>query len=346
MKIAHIIFSFLTGGAETMLIDILNRQAVDHDITLIIVNNRYDYALLQKINRNVNKVFLNRPEGSKNPLYILRLNWILIKNRFDTIHLHSYKLPAAIFPFVAHGKLVYTVHDVNIQILKPERITRLIAISDSVYSDISKRYSLPVSTIPNGIDFESIDVLNKSHCNTNSFRIVQVARLDHNKKGQDILLNAIALLKKRGLDIVLDLIGEGPSMDYLQSLANELNISANVNFLGLRDRKYVYEHLCDYDMMCHPARFEGFGLTVAEGMAAGIPVLVSDSGGPAEIVADGKYGYTFINGSINDCARMIEDIINNYDAAKQLALLGRENVRNRYSIDSMVDKYLKLYSSK
>ena len=83
-------------------------------------------------------------------------------------------------------------------------------------------------------------------------------------------------------------IGEGDSRTFLEKMSADLNVADRVDFLGLKDRDYIYQHLCDYDLMCHPSRFEGFGLTVAEGMVAKLPVLVATGDGPYEIIGQGK----------------------------------------------------------
>ena len=68
----------------------------------------------------------------------------------------------------------------------------------------------------------------------------------------------------------------------------------------------------NYQMLVQPSIFEGFGLTVVEGMAAKIPVLVSDIDGPMEIIDNGQYGFHFKNGDIDDCAKKIDLLLNEY----------------------------------
>lgn len=150
-----------------------------------------------------------------------------------------------------------------------------------------------VETIYNSIDVEAISSkANYQYDNKNqSFQIVQVARLEHEIKGQHLLLRALALLLKQGLNVEVSLIGVGNSKVYLEKLSNDLGISTHVHFLGLKDRAYIYSHLCDYHLMVHASLCEGFGLTVAEGMVAGLPVVVSKNDGPAEVIGYGKYGY-------------------------------------------------------
>lgn len=345
MKIAHIIYSFNTGGAETMLIDIINRMSVNNSISLFILNESYSEELLKKIDENVEIIRINRPVGSKNPYYIIKLNFLLGKRKYDVIHLHNSTLPRIIFPCITGSKVFYTVHALNINIKNPERIKRCIAISDSVADDISSRYSNEVVTIPNGIDVDSISVKDNYKWEDKRFRIVQVARLDMDGKGQDILIQAVALLRRKNIDVQLDLIGSGSSLNSLQELCNRVGVKEYVHFLGNRDRTYIYGHLKDYDLLCHPARFEGFGLTVAEAMAAGLPVLVSNEGGPSEIINKGEYGELFENNSPEDCAERIIFIINNYNLSIKKAINGIGHIKNHYSIDTMITKYLNAYKS-
>ena len=89
MKIAHIIFCLSTGGAETMLIDIINQQSKDNEISLIVINKNYSIDLVNKVNNNINIYLINRQEGSLNPYYYIKFNIILTKIKPDIIHCHN-----------------------------------------------------------------------------------------------------------------------------------------------------------------------------------------------------------------------------------------------------------------
>lgn len=326
-----------------MLADIANRQAVNHKITLIIVNDTLDEALLKTLDSRIQVIRLNRQRGSHSLWPIIKLNCILLKIHPDIIHLHSNTLPKII---LLHGKkLWYTVHALDMPMTYVERLHGIIAISQAVKDDIQKRCNKQVVVIPNGIDLDAIKI-RTTRKNIGFFKIIQVGRLYHNIKGQDILIEAIALLVNKGVsDISVDFIGTGPSEDYLKKLAQNLKVEKYVNFLGLRNRDYIYTHLKDYDLMCHPARQEGFGLTVAEGMAAKLPVLVSMDGGPWEIIEKGRYGTGFIPENVNDCALKILEIKNNYEKLSDSIEGGYFHVKSHYSIDRMVDKYLEAYEN-
>ncbi len=343
MNIIHCIYSLNTGGAETMLIDIINKQCKSNQITLIIINNSYQNYLLDKINKKINIIFLNRKESSHSLIPFIKLNYILFRLQADVIHLHQSNISAVLLPIFQN--LYYTAHDLNISPKYFHKFKQIFAISDAVKKDILKKGKFPVTTVPNGIVIEKIDQRNKIQ-EKSLFRIVQVARLDSNKKGQDILIKAIFLLQQKGItNIQVDFIGTGHSEKELKQLVKDYGIKEQINFLGLQDRKYIYSHLKNYDLMCHPSRYEGFGLTVIEGMAAKLPVLVATGDGPFEVIQQGNYGFYFENENAEDCAKKIEEIITNYSLALKKTDKAYQHVINNYSINQTVQTYLKYYEN-
>lgn len=346
MKIVHCIFSFNVGGAESMLVDILNEQSKSHDVSLVIVNNSYTTSLIETISNKVRVFYIGRKHNIFSAFYFLKLNWILFRIKPDIIHVHNSSLPAVIIRS-ARRALFLTVHALHVPLEHARRNVNIIAISESVKNDIVSRERVYVEVIENGIKIQAINkrglhLIDK----TKPFRIVQLARLDADKKGQDILIKAVALLKERGIhNVEVDLIGAGVSERDLRDLTKHLDISNQINFRGCLSREIIYSHLKDYDLMCHPSRYEGFGLAVAEGMAAMLPVLVPDADGPFEVINHGKYGTVFKIGNEFDCADKIAEIYNNYDKVLSIVPKAYEYVNRKYSIEKMVTEYLNLYRS-
>ena len=344
MKIVHCIWDLNIGGSETMLVDIANEQAKSHDVYVLIVNDSYQKFLLDKFSPKVKVILNKRKPSARLPWALIRLNWTLWKLRPDIVHLHNAMLPKVVLPFVSRG-LFLTIHALQIPMESVRRGMKLIAISDAVREDILSRGKYDIVTIPNGINIETIEKRN-TQLFQGKMRIIQVARLDAEKKGQDILINAMSILKQRGLnDIEVDFIGEGTSLKELEQQVERLGLRENVHFLGLRDRSYIYSHLKDYDLMCHPARYEGFGLTIAEGMAAMLPVLVSDEGGPYEIIEHGKFGNSFKMEDSKDCADKIEYIFKHYNKALNLVPEAYKHIKAHYSIERMASDYIKCYEN-
>ena len=329
------------GGAQTMLVDIMNEQCKDNDVHLFIINNDYTDYLINEINKNVRVHKLGRPVGSINPYYIIKLNILLFKLSPDVIHIHNSSIIKLVF--LKNTPKILTVHDTGLDVSLLNLYNKIVAISKSVCHDIETRSGIKCCIIENGIVVNNIKYINYKGVTNNSktYRIVQVSRLMLPKKGQDILIKAMSILVRKGYNIELSLIGIGESETEIKRVIKSENLEKKVHFLGLKDRNYIYEHLCEYDLFVQPSRNEGFGLTVAEAIASGIPVLVSNIEGPMEIIKNGIYGVFFKNGNVHDCAEKIEYIINNKYVVDSVA--NRLHIHKFYDIKVTVDKYIKLY---
>lgn len=341
MRILHLIYSFTTGGAETMLVDIANRQCKSNQVGLIVINNKYDTDLIDKLDMNIPVFLLHRKEGSRNPIKILHLNILIRRYKPDVIHCHNEGIIKLLFMcMIPVCRTIHSTGPLSINKIS-EKYNKLISISQSVDDDLIKRTGLRSIVVNNGIVFDA--VRQKSFKKADGiFRIVQVSRIEFFHKGQDILIEAIHVLLEKGLDHVhVDFIGEGNSMENLKELVEKYHISDSISILGNKTREYIYSHLCDYDLFVQPSRFEGFGLTVVEAMAAKIPVLVSDIEGPMEIIDNGKYGFYFKNKDPEDCAAKIEKIING-DMKTDVAT-NYEYAKANYDISNTVNGYQKVY---
>nr|WP_293837350.1 glycosyltransferase [uncultured Arsenicibacter sp.] len=348
MKIAHLTFSFETGGLQTMLVDILNEQCRQHDVSLIIINDFYDRPLISEIDNRVRVFCLNRKPGSRNPIPLLKLNGLLYRLDPWVVHCHNNELIGLLAPHWYSTCL--TVHDVNYPNRYFTKYDKVFAISEAVANDLRQRTAVTPVVIPNGINIRHIqgrDPVRGTSLDVPVFRMVQIGRLMHSKKGQDILLQALAILvHQQGMKrLRLDLIGEGESLGYLKELVSSLDIAPYVSFLGLRSREFIYAQFRSYDLLVQPSRYEGFGLTVAEAMAAGVPVLVSDIEGPMEIIQQGVFGWHFPVGDAAACARQIAHIQAVYEteAFRQKIRFAREHAQKSFSVTQTARQYVMAY---
>ncbi len=326
--------------------DILKyQQRLGHDLTLVVINDCYDEDYLDKLRPSVNCVTFNRKPGSFNPWIVVRLNQLLWRLRPDAVHLHNNEISKILF-CPRPGYL--TVHALGISLSTTcKKLKELFAISESVAEDVEKRYpgKYRVRIIPNGIRIDDISRKHNYSLQNGKMRVVQVARLEYDKKGQDLLIEAVSMLRKRGVNgISVDFIGEGGMQNELEQMAKSKEVDDVVHFVGVLDRDELYRKLKNYDLMCHPSRYEGFGLVVAEGMAAGLPVLVPDQDGPYDIIQYGKYGYSFKKGDVMSLANALQDIYENYEERAALTVDAAYNhVLNNYSIQRMVEQYIEEY---
>lgn len=324
-----------------MLVDLMNRQTYLHDVTLLVINDEVDDGLLARVSEKVKICRFGRKPGS-NPLKLmLRLNMFILRRNPDVIHLHSHKLSGLVK--VMNSRVLFTVHDLGIPMTYLSG-RQMCAISEAVRVDVKSREpKARIVTVYNGIETSDIKYNNHRHISPDTFRIVNVGRLEPDKKGQDILIQALGILLKRGRAAEVTFIGDGSGRECLKRMAEEYGLAERVTFTGSLSRAEIYSSLCDYDIMCHPARYEGFGLTVAEGMTAGLPLVIPEGGGPWEVAANGKFAHTFRNSDAADCASAIEDVMDNYEQACATAEAARHYAISNYSMDAMDNNYDRIY---
>ena len=362
MKVVHIFWSLTYGGIETMLVNIANAQAKEGaEVHVIIINDMYDEELLHAFNDSVMLHLLHRKFEAKGISFIFRLNGLLMKLQPDAIHLHN----SRIYTFLWFKRLSRvastTLHDLPTGSLRRgglvgkllpflfkssnvyyiDKVPRVFAISDAVKDALWKMYGVHSIVVCNGILTRNFALRNE-HVPNNPLRIVMVSRLEHDKKGQDLLIEAA--VKLNGL-VHVDFIGDGSSRGYLENMVKRLNAEEYVSFMGTKTQPYIAEHLCEYDLFVQPSRWEGFGLTVAEAMASNVPVLVSAGQGPAEVTCGDTYGWTFKNGNVEDLAAKISYIIEHYDEAQSKVDKALKYVRGTYDVSVTARKYLDLYKA-
>lgn len=344
MRIAHIHWSLGTGGIETMLPDIANEQAKTNDVALIIINDWVEPSILTKVNQErVKVVLINRHEGSKNPWPIIKLNLFLMKFRPDVIHCHAYReINLVFYPF---GKRVRTIHNTyNVSDEYP-KYDQLISISKAVY-EFTQKQGFDSVVADNGIPVSRIAHSKAAPFTDGKLHFIQVSRLDLEQKGQDILLNALGILKNNDgfTNFKMHFVGNGESEDMLKSMVQNLHLENEVVFEGLKDQSWVYQNLCNYDLFIQPSRYEGFGLTVAEAIAAKVPVLVSNIEGPLEIIDGGRLGLNFQNESAADCAVKLKSFIESGRNDAQV-VEAYQYVCEHYDVSITARKYIDVYQS-
>jgi len=116
------------------------------------------------------------------------------------------------------------------------------------------------------------------------------------RKGVDLLARAFRELARNGNDIWLDIVGDGVMRNMLM---RELEpVSASVTFHGFRQWSELPALYARAHVLCVPSRYDGWGLVVPEGLAAGLPVIATDKMGAAvDLLHDGTNGWTVSAGN-------------------------------------------------
>jgi glycosyltransferase involved in cell wall biosynthesis len=180
--------------------------------------------------------------------------------------------------------------------------------------------------LPNPIDAEEIRrVASASSSGGRRFRVCAAGRLVW-EKGFDVLLEGFALAcNEMGQPCELLVLGEGPRRQELNERARALAIHDQVCFAGFVDNPYPV--LASADVFVHPARWEGFGVVVAEAMALGVPIIATACpGGPKDILDGGRAGILVPPEHPQELAHALVRVLQDFAFRTRLASLAKERV--------------------
>jgi glycosyltransferase involved in cell wall biosynthesis len=170
-------------------------------------------------------------------------------------------------------------------------------------------------------------------------RLIMVARLGA-QKDHASLLRALEGLKHRQWE--LDLIGDGPLMGEMKSLAATLGLGGRVRFLG--QRMDVDQLLGEAQASLLVTNWEGFPLSIIESMRAGLPVVASSVGGIDEAVCDGETGYLVPRGDVDVLRDRIDRLLTDPALRVRMGTSGRSRYEQHFTLDRAVTKTLAVYA--
>lgn len=133
------------------------------------------------------------------------------------------------------------------------------------------------------------------------------------RKGIEILLQSISIVKKRFPKIVLKVVGTGSQkyLKYLKELTKQLNIDKSVVWLGSQNAEQIAEHLSKSTIFVLPTFIDNSPNSLAEAMAVGIPSIASRVGGVPSMINDGVDGILVESGNIEELANKIITLLEN-----------------------------------
>jgi glycosyltransferase involved in cell wall biosynthesis len=213
-----------------------------------------------------------------------------------------------------------------------------------------KAYNAPLKKslcIYNGYNFErSINITNqeiiRKHLQINKKYIIgMVAEFSQKKDYKTYFHSAQIILEKRD-DIVFLAIGKNTDSDISKDLIDSKFMD---NFRLLGEKSNIESLIGMMDIGILATFNEGVSNSILEYMALGKPVIASIGGGTNEIIEEGKTGFLIPQSNPQILAEKIEVLLHNDGLRKKMGLLGQERIKNEFSIDIMVNKYISIYNS-
>lgn len=320
-----------------------------------------------------------------NILIIPRIVLYLLKHRAEYDIIHSQSLGPISIAAVIAGKLlgkpvslrVATAGDISRQetgkspglysrfirkyIVTPgiwrkilQNASVVISLSQEITQEAELRHiNHHIKFIPNGVDCDSFHPIENR----------DLLREDLNLPiGVPIILSVGRLVARKRIDLVIDAMpdilkayphsqliivgtgkGQSDSVEHeLRQQMQQLNLSDNVQFIGASHR--IKDYLQIADLFVFSSEKEGMPNVVLEALASGIPMIASRIGGVVDLVDD-SCAHLFASGDLNAMQEAILHVLNNPQDAQAKADIGRQRVKEQFSIQAIADKYEILFNN-
>jgi glycosyltransferase involved in cell wall biosynthesis len=175
--------------------------------------------------------------------------------------------------------------------------------------DVKAKYAV----VPNAVDTKLFFPKQRTRGEQAPTRRLLLVALLTPKKGVPYLLEALASLRNKRDDILLDIVGDGPLRTEYEQLAHDLALRDIVSFHGMKDKSQVAEFMRNSDAFVVSSTFETFSVVTAEALATGLPVVATRCGGPEELVT-AEVGLIVDPGDPQALCDAIEHVLDNLDS--------------------------------
>ena len=376
MKILHIIPNLKRGGAERIVIDSVKALSVNpsNQLKIILFEPKIDYEIadlmsiieivpslvrlsvfksnhcevddlqkaIEEFEPNIIHTHLFEAEIISRSCYYPKAKWFSHAHdrmrSFNNLNLSSFGNKRKLTDYFERRYLFrrYKINGGN----------HFIAISNDIETflkDVLPKEIRNIHFLQNAINtkrFENSGSI-ASKLQGSPLKLISIGRLDENKNHQ-FLIDCIQYLKASELDIHLTIIGEGDQRIHLEQKIEKLNLDSYVSLVGSIEN--VEEYLWQSDIYVHSAISEGFGLTLIEAMAAGLPVVCTDGKGNRDLIQDGENGFMVWERDPKMLADKIEYLLDN-DKAYQRISKNALNFAQDFGIENYVQQLMQVYQA-
>lgn len=333
MKILNVIDTLNMGGAENLLINsapLIKKQG--YDIEILVISNTNNFLYRQLVDSGIKVIRLNSGKVYS-PLNLKKIREIILHGNYDIVHTHLFSSQLwtslavqTIDDKTLNTKFVTTEHNTHnrrrkFSVLKLldrfiySKYETVISISEDTEKELikwvtpSKDERIKFKVIKNGVPilkyqmakpYEKKDIL--PHLDDYNIKVICMVARFSEQKDQDTLIRAMELLPD---NIHLVLIGGGPLIESHKELTNKLGLDKRIHFLGIRND--VENILKTVEIMVLSSHWEGFGLVAVEGMASGLPVVVSDVKGLNDIIDDSDLKFKV--GNVKELVKILSRLL-------------------------------------
>ena len=362
-KVCHVLHSLNVGGAEVLAARIARRLSDRFEFTFACLDDLGTLGRQLRHEGFTVEVIQRRPGLDMS--CARRLSRFVRSQGVQVLHVHQY---TPFFYAMLSGLLrrrppvLFTEHGrwhpdypsrkrMLFNRLLLRRRDRVVGVGESVRQALIDNEGIParrVEVVYNGVEMSDYDydegrrhaVRRELEIDPSDPVLIQVARLDA-LKDHGTALRTVARLAESRPNVRLLLVGEGPEQDTIEAEIERLGIEANVRLLGLRDD--VARLLGAADVFLLSSVSEGIPVTLIEAMMARVPIVSTNVGGVAEVVADGTTGLLAPSGYDEALAEAVGRLLDDEAMRTRMSEQGQERAERLFSEQQMHASYASLY---
>ena len=367
--VLHVMYRFDTGGLENGVANLINHMPADaYRHAVLALSEVTDFRM--RIQRSdVEYISLNKPPGHTIWHYP-KLFDLFRKLRPDIVHTRNLaalevQVPAwaAHVPMRVHGEHGRDVGDLDGSNVTMQRLRRLyrpfvhhyIGLSRDLAGYLQTKVFVQPSALTqayNGVDTKRFSPTVKGPqsiegCPFNPeqhWLIGTVGRMQ-TAKNQIMLADAFVQLIAKAPDLAtrlrLVLVGDGPLREKVEEILDKAGLAHLAWLPG--ERVDIPDIMRGLHVFALPSLAEGISNTILEAMACGLPVVATDVGGNADLIANGVTGYLVSASSPDAMAERLIELATHIKFAQSMGEAGRLRVIDKFSMSAMVKTYLGVY---
>lgn len=181
-----------------------------------------------------------------------------------------------------------------------------------------------------------------------SQNILSIGRLVE-KKGHHILMQAFQKIRGKFPNATLTIIGRGELEEYINSLANELNLGDSFRLLNHLPKDQVREQMTNADIFCAASLeaadgdVEGIPNTLKEAMAVGVPVISTNHAGIPELITNNKEGVLVQENNVDELAEALEFMLTNRELWETYTVAARQKIEQNFNLVQQLQQQAEFY---
>ena len=248
--------------------------------------------------------------------------------------------------FSAHGSDIQET-DQRLLAEKVRRAARVVCVSDfgrsQVLTLVEERHWPKVMVVRCGLEPRAYVPRLERDDRSRPLQLLTVGRMVR-LKGHAVLLEAVALLRDRGVPVNLTIVGDGPLRRELEDTVRRHELTTMVTFVGFVGQDEISAYYDQADVFCLPSLREGLPVVLLEAMAGGLPVVASGIMGIPELVEPMRNGLLVPPARSDLLADAIARLADDEAERRRLGERGRQKVLTEYDLGRSAERLRAIFS--